>query len=114
MFLVILCHLYTQLLRKVFLHTQVVNDEYLPLRGVLAHIVFQQLLYLRVLRYQHRVFTYIIAYEAGELLGAYLPQPFKSGDLGLGTYLGYGTLALFITVAINGLLLIAHTEQWCL
>jgi hypothetical protein len=73
------------LLWTVFLNDKVVDDEVLTLHRVLAHIIFQQLLYLVILVEGYLLQADIRTYEAGKLLWRNLTQTLESGDFWVGT-----------------------------
>src|SRR3954465_3391563 len=89
---------------------QVVDDERLPLGGVLAH---EELERLRDLAHRLDVDldqADVVADELAELLRADLAQSLEAGDLGVLQLLHRG-VALGLGVAVLGGLLVAHAEQ---
>ena len=59
--------------------------------------------------HHYRVKAHILTDKVLELIGGDLSQPFESGDLWV-FELRYGIDTLFIGIAINSFLAIAHTE----
>ena len=95
----------------VILNPQIVDDELLAFHGVLAHVVFQQLLDAEVVAKDDRLKPHVGTDKATELVRGDFAQTFESGDLGLLAAFLLGGDAFLVGVTIIGLFLVAHAEQ---
>ena len=71
--------------------------------GVLAHVVFEEFGYVVAFVEGDGIETHAWADEGFEFFGVDLAETFESGDLGVGTELFDGGEALFVGVAVDGL-----------
>ena len=88
------------LIRSVFFYHEVVDDEVLPLRGVLAHVVAEQFLYLVGLVQADLFQPYLRSDELLEFIGRDFTETFEPGDLRIGAEFPYGVDTLFFRIAV--------------
>ena len=84
----------------IILDTQIIDDKFLAVHSVLAHIELEQLVDGILFAQGHTVDPHVGAYEASELLGRDLAQTLEPGDLGIVAELIDGIDALLIGVAV--------------
>ena len=96
---------------RIILNPQILNDELLAFHGVLAHVIIQKFLDAEVVAQDDGLKAHVGADEATELVGRDFAQAFEAGDFGLLAAFLLGGDAFLITIAVVGLLFVAHTEQ---
>ena len=99
------------LVHQVFFNDEIVNDEILTARRVFAHIELQQVVD-RVGAFEHdSVQPHAVANELFELLPIDLSEAFEPGYLPLRAQLLGRLVSLLLGIAVEGLLLVAHSEE---
>lgn len=91
------------IIRDVFLHHEVVDDEVLSFHGVLAHVELQQFLHGVGLAQGDLFQTHVLADEVLELVGRNLAETLESRNLRVRAELADGSHALLFRIAVDGL-----------
>ena len=99
------------LVHKVLLDDEVVDDEVLAAGGVLTHIEIEELMDAVGALEGDGIETDARADELLELARANLAETFESGNLAGRAEFGSGLIPFLLAVAIDGLLLVADTEE---
>src|SRR5581483_2086987 len=92
-------------------HHQILHDEVLPLRRVLAHVEGQDAAGFGLRRVLDAAEPHVFSDELLELAWRNFAQAFEARDLGLRADLLDRGFALGVAVTVNRLLLVPHPEQ---
>src|SRR5690349_12624939 len=98
-------------LDQVFFHPEVVDDEVLPLRRVLAHEEREEFVAAVEMVQVHRVEADVLTDEILEFAGGDFAEALEARDLVAGAALDHGGLLLLLRVAVARDLLVADAEE---